>query len=120
MAQTIVAAARIAAVLATAPTWVSARRKSDGRPFFYVPGSTEGAVYMADSLNCTCPAAQRFDGPCKHSHAVAQYLASKAQPAQQPARRNYADLFEDDDDAPYCTPCHRHHEAGQHYVTVAA
>jgi hypothetical protein len=30
-----------------------------------------------------------------------------------------AKIFGADDDKPYCTPCHRHHERGQHYTIVA-
>ena len=86
MAQSTVASARIAAVLAQSARWTSARRKRDGKPFFYVPGSTDGAVYMTAEDGCTCPAAQRYAGPCKHSLAVAQHIAPK------PARRSYATL----------------------------
>lgn len=112
---TQVSQARIAAVLATAPTWTAARRKSDGKSFFYVPGSN-GAVYMTAADGCTCPAAQRFSGPCKHSKAVAQYLAAKAQPAPKP-RRTYAELnpmcAEDgcDDDALRSGYCLGHRKA---------
>lgn len=107
--------ARIAAVLATAPTWTAARRKSDGRPFFIIAGSN-GATYYTDSQACTCPAAQRFSGPCKHSMAVAQYLAAKAQPAPK-SRRTYAELnpmcAEDgcDDDALRSGYCLGHRKA---------
>ena len=71
--------AAIAAVLARSHQWTSARRKSDGRPFYFVPSTTSDAVYMTATDGCTCPAAQRFSGPCKHSVAVAQYLARRAQ-----------------------------------------
>ena len=33
---------RVAAVLATAPTWTHGTRKSDGRQFWIVPGSKAG------------------------------------------------------------------------------
>jgi len=77
--------AAVAAVLARSSQWTSARRKSDGRAFFYIPGSTAGAVYMADAQNCTCPAAQRYSGPCKHSMAIRQ--------RQAPPKKSYADLY---------------------------
>jgi hypothetical protein len=111
--------ARIAAILATAETWVSARRKSDNKPFFYVPGSTEGAVYMTAADGCTCPAAQNYSGLCKHSLAVRQHQERQTA-ATKPARRSYTAIFGDDDDKPFCTACNRHHNVGQHYVTVAA
>lgn len=74
--------AAVAAVLATAPTWVSARRKSDGKPFFFVPGSKPGAVYMTAEDGCTCPAARNAaDGRCKHQEAVRQHKARHHQPS---------------------------------------
>jgi hypothetical protein len=85
--------AAVAAVLARASQWTHARRKSDGRPFWFVPGNTPGAVYMADPTNCTCPSAQNRPGPCKHSLAVAAYQQRRARPAPTP-RARYEDLFE--------------------------
>jgi len=79
--------AAIAAVLARSAAWTHARRKSDGRPFFFVPSTTSDAVYMTDPTGCTCPAVQRFSGPCKHSRAVAEYLARRA------PKKSYADLY---------------------------
>lgn len=67
--------AAVAAVLARSHKWTAARRKSDGRSFFYVPGDTLGAMYMADATGCTCPDARERQRVCKHSLAVAQYLA---------------------------------------------
>lgn len=99
--------ARIAAVLATAPKWIAARRKSDGKRFFYIPGSTPGAVYMTAADGCTCPAAQRFSGPCKHSLAVQQHEAR--QTAQtQPSRRSATTL------APKCGEASCDDDAGRY------
>ena len=81
--------AAIASVLARSAQWTSARRKSDGRPFYFVPGTTPGSVYMTDASACTCPAAQHYSGPCKHSAAVAQRQAVPA-PA---AKKSYSQLF---------------------------
>ena len=117
---TIQSQLRIAAVLATATQWTAARRKSDGKAFFFVPGSTAGSVYMTAADGCTCPAAPRFVGPCKHSRAVAQYLAAKAQPAPQPMRRPAVSL------APVCSEAGCDDDAGrtgqcwQHAQQVAA
>lgn len=76
----------VAAVLANASKWVSARRKSDGRPFFFVQGS-KGETYMADAQACTCPAARRYSGPCKHSVAIREHQSRQqaAKTAAQPA-----------------------------------
>jgi len=79
--------AAIAAVLARSASWTHARRKSDGRPFFFVPSTTSNAVYMTDATGCTCPAAQRFSGPCKHSLAIRQRQAASA------LKKSYADLY---------------------------
>jgi len=69
--------AAVAAVLAKSAQWVSARRKLDGRPFFFVPGS-KGAVYMADATCCTCPDAANRARACKHSLAVAMFKDAEA------------------------------------------
>jgi len=67
---------RVAAVLAQATRWTSARRKSDGQPFFFIPGSTDDAVYMTSTIGCTCPAARKsVTGDCKHQEAVRQRAA---------------------------------------------
>jgi len=79
--------AAIAAVLARSHQWTSARRKSDGRPFYFVPSTTSDAVYMTDATACTCPAAQRFSGPCKHSMAIRERQAAPA------PRKSYSQLF---------------------------
>jgi len=81
--------AAVAAVLARSSQWTSARRKSDGRPFYFVPSTTSDAVYMADSTGCTCPSAQNRAGVCKHSAAVAQRQAA---PSPAPTK-SYADLY---------------------------
>jgi hypothetical protein len=87
--------AAIAAVLAKASQWTHGTRKSDGREFYFVPGSKPDAVYMADASDCTCPDARERGRVCKHSLAVAQYRASREpQPAPPPKPRpSYADLF---------------------------
>jgi hypothetical protein len=97
--QTAPRPAAIAAVLNRSNQWVSARRKIDGQPFFFVPGHANGAVYMTSDQNCTCPSAQNRSGKCKHAAAVAQHLARQAAPAPKPAPRmkSYAELFPNDD-----------------------
>ena len=86
--QTAPRPAAVAAVLAQRSRWTAARRKSDGKPFFFVPGSTAGAVYMTAVDGCTCPAAQKSrSGECKHQQAVRQATA----PAPKP-RKTYAQL----------------------------
>lgn len=73
-------------------TWISARRKSDGKSFFYVPGTPvrrrDGTivtpVYMTAADGCTCPAAQNSrTGDCKHQQAV---RAQEPRPAPAPRR----------------------------------
>src|SRR3954470_7994541 len=66
--------AAVAAVLARSSTWTSARRKSDGRPFFIVQGNCPGATYYTDSSICTCPDARERQRLCKHSLAVRHSL----------------------------------------------
>ncbi len=63
---------RVAAVLATAPSWTHGTRKSDGRQFWIVPGSKAGTAYYADATDCTCAAARlsAVKIPCKHSLAI--------------------------------------------------
>jgi len=70
--------AAVASVLARSAQWTSTRRKSDGKPFYYIQGNTPGSVYMTDATGCTCSSAQNRPGPCKHSLAVAEYLARRA------------------------------------------
>ncbi len=80
-------AARVAAVLATAPTWVHGTRKSDRRQFWIVPGSTAGTTYYVDATDCSCACARLWAVkiPCKHSLAVRQYLADRPAATAQPA-----------------------------------
>jgi len=85
--QTAPRPAAVASVLARSAQWTSARRKSDGKPFYYIPGNTEGAVYMTATDGCTCPAAQRFSGPCKHSVAIRQRQAAPA------PKKSYSQLY---------------------------
>ena len=70
---------RVAAVLATAPSWTHGTRKSDGREFFIIPASKGAGVYYADATDCTCPCARnaRTRIVCKHSAAVALFLADR-------------------------------------------
>jgi hypothetical protein len=88
--------AAVTAVLNRSHQWVSARRKIDGQPFFFVPGHTNGAVYMASDQACTCPSSQHRSGPCKHVQAVRQHqVRQNAQtPASAPALRmkSYSEL----------------------------
>jgi len=87
---------RALAVFATADRWVKGHRKADGRAFFAIPGSA-GAIYYADTRDCTCPdRQQRRVEACKHvlavrlwklKHDVAQKAAGAqpAAPAPKPA-----------------------------------
>src|SRR4051794_13603216 len=97
MATAIVAApARVAAVLASAHTWTAGRRKSDGKRFFFIQGSTPGAVYMTAVDGCTCPAAQKSKtGDCKHQEAVRQHsvIATPARQQQPAPKTRYAALY---------------------------
>ena len=74
---------RVAAVLATAPSWTHGTRKSDGREFFIIPASKGAGAYYADVTDCTCPCARlsAVKIPCKHSLAIRQYLATTPAPA---------------------------------------
>ena len=78
---------RVAAVLASAPTWTHGTRKSDRREFWIVPGSKAGQVYFADARDCTCAAARlsAVKIPCKHSLAIRQYLADTPAGTAEPA-----------------------------------
>src|SRR3954447_26242047 len=99
MTTAIVAApARVAAVLASACTWTAGRRKSDGKRFFFIQGSTPGAVYMTAVDGCTCPAAQKSKtGDCKHQEAVRQHgviaTPARRQVATPAPRPSYESLF---------------------------
>jgi predicted nucleic acid-binding Zn finger protein len=99
--QTAPRPAAVAAVLNKSSKWVSARRKIDGTRFFFIPGHTNGAVYMTSDQACTCPAAQHRSGPCKHVAAVRAHQARQTAqaPAPKPAPRmkSYAELFPNDD-----------------------
>ena len=78
---------RVAAVLATAPSWTHGRRRADGREFWIVPGSKAGTTYYADAIDCSCPCARlsAVKTPCKHSAAVARFLADRPAATAQPA-----------------------------------
>jgi hypothetical protein len=79
-------------------TWTRARRKSDGKPFFFIPSASGAAVYMAAEDGCTCPAAQHSrTGDCKHQAAVRQHQAPVVAPKP---RVSYESLF------PQCRGCH--------------
>ena len=85
-------------MVAPPTTWTPARRKSDGKRFFFVPGSKPGAVYMTAVDGCTCLAAQHSrTGDCKHQAAVRQYTVA-AQPVRE-LRPRFSDLF------PACIDC---------------
>jgi len=60
---------RALAVFATADRWVKGHRKSDNRPFFAIPGSA-GAIYYADTRDCTCPDRRERAVDCKHMLVV--------------------------------------------------
>ena len=69
---------RVAAVLATAPTWVHGRRKADGAEFWILPSSDGGRTYYANERGCTCPAARNGrTGECKDQLAIREYLATE-------------------------------------------
>lgn len=95
--------AAVAAVLAKANTWTAARRKSDGKSFFYIAGSN-GSVHMTAQDGCTCPAARNSrTGDCKHQQAVkiAQTPAQTVSPAAAATRerlKSYSELFGPDTD----------------------
>lgn len=91
MATTTVAVpARVAKVLEHVSTWTAGRRKSDNKPFFFIPSCNSDAVYMTAVDACTCPAAQNSrTGDCKHQEAVRQHSVTVA-PKPRPS---YADLF---------------------------
>lgn len=73
--------AAVASVLARASQWTHGSRKSDGREFYFIPGSLAGTVYMADAVACTCPDANQRQRVCKHSLAVAAFQARQQRPA---------------------------------------
>ncbi len=88
MAQTVSPIAdRVAAVLAAVATWTHGRRRADGREFFIIPASKGAGVYYADATDCTCACARnaRTRIVCKHSQAVALFLADKPAATAQPA-----------------------------------
>ncbi len=78
---------RVAAVVQTAPSWTHGTRKSDGREFFIIPASKGAGVYYADATDCSCPCARnaRTRIVCKHSQAVALFLADKPAATAHPA-----------------------------------
>ena len=78
---------RVAAVLAAAPSWTHGTRKSDRREFFIIPASKGASAYYADATDCTCPCARnaRTRIVCKHSQAVALFLAGRPAATAQPA-----------------------------------
>lgn len=86
-------------IVAPPSTWASARRKSDGKPFFYIPGTKPGAVYMTAHDGCTCPAAQHSkSGDCKHQRAVRDFIGAPLEQPRAPKSR-YELLF------PGCRDC---------------
>ena len=114
------------AILATCGTWTKGHTK-EGRSFFSIP-SASGHIYWTDSRQCTCPDfVQRAPlvaaFACKHVLAVRLWIAQEAgRKAQQTisartkrADSRYASIFGPDETDPYCTPCGRHHQKGQHY-----
>jgi hypothetical protein len=74
--------------------WTHARRKSDGKPFYLIPGSTPGAVYYTAEDGCTCPSAQHSrTGTCKHQLAVSEHQRSQRPTPSPKPRVSYEDLF---------------------------
>ena len=79
-------------MVAPPTTWTAGRRKSDGKPFYYIPGSDSDAVYMTAVDGCTCPSARHSrTGDCKHQAAVRQYTVA-AQPVRE-VRGRYDSLY---------------------------
>ena len=84
---------RALAVLATADRWVRGHRRSDGRPFFIIPGSKAGTAYYTDTRACTCPDKndpRRKVDACKHVLAVRMWKLLHDVDAPAPARATCA------------------------------
>jgi hypothetical protein len=111
---------RAQALLARAPFWPkaydrngvligysfrSSRTLPDGTPVYHLT--------LISPPSCSCEG-YKHRSMCCHSVAVSEYEA-RHQRTVEAARKRYADLFAPDDDKPYCAPCRRHHDQGQHY-----
>jgi hypothetical protein len=92
-----------------------------GRKVYGIPSRTSaGLFHLTDGAECSCKdwTTRQPEGGCAHMRAAVLYRMEKA--AQQSrdkkqAPNRYAALFGQDDDKPWCTPCARHHAAGEHY-----
>jgi len=78
------------ALAAQMPLFSRGRSKVTGQPFIIVPASTPSVAHWTatDGSGCTCIGFQRR-GTC--THAIAAQIVN--QPAAQPARRTYAELY---------------------------
>ena len=76
---------RALALLAQARTWVTGRRKCDGRAFLIAPGSNGRTYYVAaDGSECTCPDRQVRRTTCKHMTAARLLVVEQGAPAPAP------------------------------------
>ena len=81
-------AARALALLPQTRTWITGRRKCDGRAFLIAPGSNGHTYYVdARGAECTCPDRQTRRATCKHMLAARLLLVERGeQPARAPTR----------------------------------
>jgi hypothetical protein len=82
--------AAVADVLARSSRWVRGTRKSDGLPFFSIPGSN-GHVYLTTAEHCTCPDANERQRICKHSLAVERFQARQPEQLEDVSHEDLVD-----------------------------
>lgn len=78
------------ALFARCAEWQTGHTK-DGRPFFAIPASEQGAYHMADARDCSCQDRQQRATICKHMRAVRLWLAAYATGAVSPRRETGAE-----------------------------
>jgi predicted nucleic acid-binding Zn finger protein len=61
-------------LLGGADRWLKITSKANGRRYYVVPGSN-GALYWANLVECTCPDHARRGIRCKHIIAVALHVS---------------------------------------------
>jgi uncharacterized Zn finger protein len=66
--------ARALELLSGADRWLKITSKANGRRYYVVPGS-DGALYWANLVECTCPDHTRRGTRCKHIIAVALHVS---------------------------------------------
>ena len=77
------------ALLSQARTWVTGRRKCDGRAFLIAPGSNGRTYYVAaDGSECTCADRQVRRTTCKHMTAARLLVVERGAPAPAPLSCN--------------------------------